>query len=264
MSSAVSSSPATVCFAYWDLVRPREHGSWSLAFEPIVLGLLCAPSVAGGWLALAVAAGFFCRRPLRTVFRDYRSHRRHGAVWALAACALVGLLACVGVVINAGVSWMPWLLPALALGGLFARYDLRNDGRDAAAEIIGAAAFASLPAVVAVLGGWPAGEAFALGVVMCARSIPTVMFIRATIRGRKNGDTDWSATAFGATMSVLAVVALWVAGFVPFFVALAVTGFFFRMPIIACFQDVRARTLGMIEAVAGVLFILLVAVAWRL
>jgi hypothetical protein len=141
---------------------------------------------------------------------------------------------------------------------------LRNAGRDAAAEIIGAAAFASLPAVVAVLGGWPAGQAFGLAVVMCARSVPTVMFIRAMIRGRKIGDTVWSATAFGATMSVLAVVALWVAGFVSFFVALAVTGFFVRMPIIACFQDLRARTLGMIESVSGVVFILLVVAAWRL
>ena len=38
-----------------ELVLPKEHGSWAFAFEPIALGLLIAPSPAGGWLALAMA-----------------------------------------------------------------------------------------------------------------------------------------------------------------------------------------------------------------
>ena len=48
-----------------ELLLPKEHGSWSLAFEPVALGLLVAPSWAGGALALAAAAGFFLRRPLK-------------------------------------------------------------------------------------------------------------------------------------------------------------------------------------------------------
>ena len=44
---------------------PREHGSWSLALEPLALGLLVVPSAAGAALAAAALAGFFARRPLK-------------------------------------------------------------------------------------------------------------------------------------------------------------------------------------------------------
>ena len=43
-------APAPASPAFW----PKEHGSWSLALEPVALGLLVAPSPAG--LALATAA----------------------------------------------------------------------------------------------------------------------------------------------------------------------------------------------------------------
>ena len=41
------------------LTLPNEHGSWSLALEPLALGLLVAPSAAGAALGLAAACGFF-------------------------------------------------------------------------------------------------------------------------------------------------------------------------------------------------------------
>ena len=54
------------------LLLPREHGSWALAFEPLVLGLLAAPSAAGAALALAVIAAFFARTPCKQVAADVR------------------------------------------------------------------------------------------------------------------------------------------------------------------------------------------------
>ena len=42
------------------LTLPKEHGSWSLALEPVAFGLLVAPSAAGAALALAAGLGFFC------------------------------------------------------------------------------------------------------------------------------------------------------------------------------------------------------------
>ena len=47
------------------LTLPKEHGSWSLALEPVAFGLLVAPSAAGAALALAAVSGFFLRRPLK-------------------------------------------------------------------------------------------------------------------------------------------------------------------------------------------------------
>ena len=47
------------------IVVPKERGGWSLALEPVVLGLAAAPSAAGLPLAGAVLAGFLARRPLK-------------------------------------------------------------------------------------------------------------------------------------------------------------------------------------------------------
>lgn len=72
--------PRRTSLAHWrELVWPREHGSWSFALEPMALGLIAVPSVAGGWLALAVGAAFFARRPLRIAWGDEQAERRRDA-----------------------------------------------------------------------------------------------------------------------------------------------------------------------------------------
>ncbi len=61
------------------LTLPKEHGSWSLALEPVAFGLLVAPSAAGAALTLAdwlaslrlmpwAAAGFALVFAVRTVW----------------------------------------------------------------------------------------------------------------------------------------------------------------------------------------------------
>src|SRR6478735_8924592 len=68
---------------------PREHGSWFLVLEPLALGLLIAPSWAGGALAAATLAGFFARRPLKPAFASAPSLRRQIARETLVMwCAL--------------------------------------------------------------------------------------------------------------------------------------------------------------------------------
>src|SRR3974377_1668220 len=47
------------------LILPREHGSWSLALEPVAFGMLAAPSTPGLALAAAAISGLFLRRPLK-------------------------------------------------------------------------------------------------------------------------------------------------------------------------------------------------------
>ena len=58
------------------LTLPKEHGSWSLALEPVAFGLLVAPSAAGAALALAAVSGFFLRRPLKLVMAAKHDSRQ--------------------------------------------------------------------------------------------------------------------------------------------------------------------------------------------
>jgi hypothetical protein len=91
-----SSSSAERNTSFRSLVLPREHGSWSLALEPVALGLLVAPSRAGMWLALAVLAGFFTRRPLKLALTLPGTDARRPAAWrwvlALSTLAIAALL----------------------------------------------------------------------------------------------------------------------------------------------------------------------------
>ena len=160
--------------ARWrELAWPREHGSWSLALEPLAFGLIVAPSAAGAWLALAVLAGFFARRPLKIAAGDERPERRAAARGPLAACAVIALGAMAAALACGGTGWLIWLLPIMAAGAVFLFLDLRGEGREEIAELAGVAAFAGVPAVMAVLAGWGARTALVFAVVMACRSVPT-------------------------------------------------------------------------------------------
>jgi hypothetical protein len=54
---------------------PHEHGGWGLTLEPVLLGLLVAPSVAGGALGAAAVLAFLVRTPLKVVGVDWWRHR---------------------------------------------------------------------------------------------------------------------------------------------------------------------------------------------
>ena len=265
--------------ARWrELVWPREHGSWALALEPLALGLLVAPSAAGAWLAFAVLAAFFARRPLRIVFVDVSARRRAAARGPLIALALVAAGCFTAAIAIGGTAWLGWLAPIAIAGTVFLSFDLRAEGRAEVAEVAGAAAFALLPGALAALAGWRAPEAAALAFVMCGRSVPTVLCVRAVLRAQKIGEPldrlgalSWSngrRFAFALVAALLAVVVgavLAHAGFVPrtvvgllgFLAVRAVALLLFPRP------ELRPRTIGAMEAGLGVLFVTFAAVAWR-
>jgi hypothetical protein len=93
MNTAAVSAPSLRPTSPWrDVVLPREHGSWSLALEPLALGLLVAPSAPGGCLAVATLAGFLARRPLKIALRERDVARRATAITALACAARLRLV----------------------------------------------------------------------------------------------------------------------------------------------------------------------------
>jgi len=247
-----------------ELVLPKEHGSWSLAFEPIVFGLIAAPSLAGGWFGLSVAAAFFARRPLRIATREHRADRRAAARQALAICAGVSIISLLVAVRSAGLGWLAWLAPSGLAGVFFLTSDLRNNGREASAEIAGAAAFAFLPAALAALSGRSAAIAIAMGLVMCARAVPTVICVRAGLRAAKTGVCHVAPAIVSAVVAVIVALLLALAHLAPWIAVAAMVVFALRATLLLVTPRpaLRARTIGMIEAVLGVCFVVTVALAW--
>ena len=265
MSTAVSSLTYASPSLLKDVVMPKEHGSWSLAFEPIALGLLIAPSAGGAWLAVALSAGFFARRPLRLSVREPQANRRAMAALALMICALLGLLSMTAAVFVGGVSWLPWLAPVAFAGAIFAHFDRKGAGREEAAEIAGSAAFALVPGALAILGGLAPWQALAVALLSLGRSVPSVLCVRAFLRAKKTGVRQNALALATACVAVASAAVLYARDLVPFFglafmLVLALRAFallsIFRLPL-------RARTLGMTEAVLGVAFVAGIAIAWH-
>lgn len=257
-------APARVSVSLWrDTLAPKEHGSWSLAFEPLALGLLVVPSWAGGFLALALGAGFFARRPARILRVERRPERWAAALVAITGCGVVACLAFGAAVMLAGAAWLAWLAPLVAAAGVFAWFDLRGEGRDEAAEIAGAAAFGCAPAAFAVLGGWSPLAAIALAALMIGRAVPSVMCVRAFLRAAKTG-TRRDAPALIAAVVAVAVAALFhVRGVAPCFALIAAVLFAARTVVLLVARPGwRARSIGMAEALLGIGFVAGLALSW--
>ena len=144
--------------AVWKLVRPKEHGSWSLALEPVTLGLLAAPSRAGIFLAVAAVAGFFLRRPLKLLRQTPSDPRGPRAAFCAVSLILAAASALLLAVQFASAIQLWPLIPVLCAGTAFVWFDFRNENREGAAEIAGATSFALLPATFAALAGWRGGK----------------------------------------------------------------------------------------------------------
>ncbi len=246
-----------------EVVWPKEHGSWSLAFEPLAFGLLAAPSPGGAWLGAAVALAFFARRPLRIAWRDASPEQRVTAWGALAVCGVGAAAALFGAIAVGGVGWLVWLGPAAIGGAIFLWFDLQNAGREAVAEVAGAAAFATLPAALATLAGWPPATALALAVVMIGRSVPAVLTVRAALRHAKTGEFHRAPALIAAGAFLAAGIWLADAWIAPRLAVLALAVLTLRTIFLLVYPrpQLRARTIGMIETVLGLAFVVAVALA---
>lgn len=250
------------------LLLPKEHGSWSLAFEPLFLGLLVAPSVGGLGLAAAMSAGFFLRRPLKLAVTLPATDPRRAAArnWALLLGTVAG--AALFFAIDRGSFSALWPLALAApFGAVFLVLDLQNDMREATAELAGSAAFAILPAAFATLAGWPAAPALALAAVMLARSVPTVLTVRTYLRLSKGQPTGAWLPIAAAAAGLAVLVALAARGLTPWFAPLLAALLLARSVFLV--TPLRphwtARRIGLNEAVLGLLCLttLTLAYHWR-
>lgn len=240
------------------ILLPKEHGSWSLAFEPLLLGALVAPSRPGLLLALAVMAGFFTRRPLKLAVTlpasDGRRVRALGWTLLLSVLALgfLGGAAYLG----SGRDLWPLLL-CVPFGATFLWFDLRQEMREAEAELSGSAAFALVPAAMATLAGWGAPAALGLAALMLSRSLPTVLTVRTYLRHAKGLPAHPAAALLAATGAFAVIAGLGLLAVVPAAGAVLAAGLFLRSVIFvsALRPAWTAKRVGQLEAVMGLVYL---------
>ena len=166
---------------------PVEHGGWGLSLEPVVLGLLVAPSWPGLFLSLATLGAFLARHPLKIVAGDRRRGRRFPRtpiaerfVILYGGIATLGLVAAFKTAAS-GEFLLPLVLAA-PLASIQLIYDTKGRSRELLPEVAGSIAMASVAASLALAGGWSRPLAFSLWLVLAARIVPTILFVRARLR----------------------------------------------------------------------------------
>lgn len=257
---------STSSVSFRSLVLPKEHGSWSLAFEPVALGLLVAATPAGFALAATIVAGFFVRRPLKlaVTFPGGDPRRRPALAWALG----FGTVACVALT---GTAWLgSWsalwpLLGCVPFGAIFLWFDLRNEMRAAEAELAGSAAFALAPAAFATLAGWNAPAALGLAALMLTRSIPTVLTVRCYLRLAKSLPAQPFDAIAAAVFALIAITILAQRGVVPIVGGWLATGLLARTVVFVTRLRPAwtAKQVGLLEGFIGLVYLSGLALAWH-
>lgn len=246
---------------------PASYGSWSLVSEPILLGLLVAPSWAGLLLALAGFLTFLLDQPLKIILTDRQRGRQYTRTRLALRVALIYLL--LTAVCFAVAVWLVGLRPllplllAVPLLLVFVIYDHRP-GRWWQAELSAPTAFSAISAAIALAAGWDLAPALALWSVMIARSVPAVLYVRARLRLAKGKQAE-SGPAMGAHMLALIVIALLVIlRLAPPMAVLAFLILLLRAAIgLSPYRrDFPPMTLGWIETGIGLMTVLIVAVGY--
>lgn len=247
---------------------PPEHGSWGFLLEPLLLGLLVAPSWAGACLALATLGAFLLRHPLKIAVTDWRRGKRYARTAAAEKFVLLyGTLAATGLV---GVLWlgeMRMLLPLVLAAPLalvqVVNY-LSNRGRDLLAELGGACALAAVAASLALGGGESWGVALALWAILIGRAIPSILYVRARLRLDRDKPFARIPVILSHLSAVVGVLILAAAGLAPVLAVAAMIILLLRAAhgLSAYRGRVRVPVIGILEMVYGFLVVFLTALGY--
>ena len=242
---------------------PTEHGGWSLTVEPAVLGLLVAWSMPGLALGLAAIIAFMARTPLKLVLVDLFRHRwlpRTRLAAQIAAGEIAVLAALVIYAARFGESfWLP-LLVAAPMIGLELWFDMRSRGRRLLPELAGSIGIGSIATAIALADSAPRSVAWGLWVVVAARSVAAIPYVRTQILRRKSRPApNWNSDA--AQFAAAAAVALgWAFDLVPVAVVVAIAVLAVTNLIALRLAPRPAVVIGLQQTFFGIAVILITAI----
>lgn len=195
------------------IALPVEHGGWGFTLEPVLLGLLVAPTWAGGALGGFALSAFLTRHPLKLWLADSLARRQYPRTKYARRFALLyggAALAALGLAMRFAREdfWMPLVL-AVPLVLVQLSLELRDQARSLVAEIAGALAMGALAPAIALAAGVDAETAYGLWLVLGGRGIAAIFYARVQVRrARGKGEQVRLAPAWLAmTLSTLVLFA---------------------------------------------------------
>ncbi len=249
---------------------PPEHGAWGFLLEPLLLGILVAPSWAGAGLVIAVIGAFLIRQPFKIAVVDRRRGRHYERTRLAERFMLIfsALVVVGGLLAVALAGWEP-LIPLLfgaPLAVILLIATVQNRGRDMLPELAGAGAMALSAASIALAGDQTAERAFALWAILAARDIPSILYVRARLRLEKGQPFAWSVVAITNVLAVVSIGALALAGYAPWLAVAALIVLLARAlyGLSPYRGQVKTRTIGFLEIGYGLLVVIAAALGYAL
>jgi len=239
------------------IALPVEHGGWGLLFEPIVLGLLLAPSLAGLCVSVGAMGAFLARHPFKLAVCDWS----HGRRWSRTTLAedFVVLYVCIAALCFfaalkiADRSFLLPLLIAAPIASVQLLYDSVGRSRTLMAELAGSISIGAVATAIAIAGGWPRPAAFGLWIILAARTVPTILYIRARLRLLHRKSASPRVVIIVHLLAILVVIGLARAAVVPFLAVAALVILLLRAVIgfSKSGKRVTAKKLGLCELAFG-------------
>lgn len=251
---------------------PLEHGGWAFLLEPVVLGLLLAPSAGGAYIAAASVAVFLARNPFKLAVTDLR-RRRSLPRTPLATCFAICYVAVatvffIGALLSSSNQFVIPLAIAAPLTGLQFFYDTRSQSRALVAELAGAVSTGAIAVAIALAGGWDTAPAFGLWAVIVARAVPSILYVRARLRLLREKRASISPVVAAHLAALVAVFLLAAAKFVSLLAVFALFALFCRAAwgLLLKKQPVPAKRIGFQEIGFGAMTIVAIvlgrAIGW--
>jgi hypothetical protein len=221
--------------------------------------------VGGFFLALATISAFLLRHPLKLFLRhrhDLAESRRVRV--SLYVSLVYGSMALGGCIAAIAVAGPMVIVPVVLLSPLvvvYLYYDSLYRARHLTAELAGPLGLAAVAPAIALAAGWHGPQAMALWVILMARAIPAILYVRARLRLERGGRVTKTPPVLSHVIAIAVVCVLVWLGLSPALVALAGLVLLVRAlwGLSVYRRFTKTRHIGFLEIGFGLLYVLLTA-----
>jgi hypothetical protein len=215
-------------------------------------------------------AVFLSRSPARLAFThrgDILSAPRY-RIAALGSAIYLGIAAAAFAVALDTKGWRPAipLIAVIPFAAVFAWYDLRSQVHSMVPEIMGPLGLAATSSALAVAAGWPWLGAFVLWLLMVARGLTSIFYVRARLRLERGQSFGKIAVLIHhVAFAGLIVLLIW-RDLTPTLTALAFMPLALRATwgLTSHRRLTRTKHIGILEMVLGILYVMIIAAGYRL